>query len=66
MPETRIVLQHCDVADAGDIAAFVKKGGFQTLSKARKMGPQEVIAQVKSSNLRGRGGAGILREGRNE
>jgi NADH:ubiquinone oxidoreductase subunit F (NADH-binding) len=59
MPETRIVLQYCEVIDPGDIATYIRKDGFQALSKARKMGPEAVIAEVKASGLKGRGGAGF-------
>ena len=55
----RIVLQNCEVIDPKDIAIYAQRGGFQALSKARKMGPDEVIAEVKASKLRGRGGAGF-------
>ena len=54
-----IVLKHCDAIDPTDIAAFVKRGGFQALTKARQMGPEKIIAEIKASNLRGRGGAGF-------
>jgi NADH-quinone oxidoreductase subunit F len=54
-----IVLQYCEVIDPKDIATYLSRGGFQALSKARKMGPEKVIAEIKTSNLRGRGGAGF-------
>jgi NADH-quinone oxidoreductase subunit F len=59
MAEQRIVLQYCEVIDPGDIATYMQKDGFQALSKARKMGPEAVIAEVKASGLKGRGGAGF-------
>ena len=55
----RIVLRYCEAIDPGNIASFIERGGFQALSKARKMGPEKVIAEVKASNLKGRGGAGF-------
>ena len=55
----RIVLRYCEAIDPGNIATFIERGGFQALSKARKMGPEKVIAEVKASNLKGRGGAGF-------
>lgn len=58
MPE-KIVLRHCEIIDPGDIATYVARGGFQALSKARRMGFEWVISEVKASNLRGRGGAGF-------
>jgi NADH:ubiquinone oxidoreductase subunit F (NADH-binding) len=59
MAEKRIVLQFCEVVDPGDIASYIRRDGFQALSKARKMGPEKVIGQVKAAGLRGRGGAGF-------
>jgi NADH-quinone oxidoreductase subunit F len=44
---------------APDIAAYIKAGGYQALKKAFAMKPEEVTAEVKRSNLRGRGGAGF-------
>ncbi|MGD0229554.1 MAG: NADH-ubiquinone oxidoreductase-F iron-sulfur binding region domain-containing protein [Syntrophorhabdales bacterium] len=55
----RIVLRYCEVIDPDNIATFVEKGGFQALAKARRMGPEKVVAEIKASNLRGRGGAGF-------
>ena len=59
MAETRIVLQLCETIDPGDIATYLRKDGFQALNKARVMGPEAVIAEVKASGLKGRGGAGF-------
>jgi len=55
----RIVLRYSDAIDPDDIAAYVRRGGFRALSKARKMGREKVIAEIKASNLKGRGGAGF-------
>jgi NADH:ubiquinone oxidoreductase subunit F (NADH-binding) len=59
MAETRIVLQLCETIDPGDIATYVKRDGFQALTKARAMRPEAVIAEIKASGLKGRGGAGF-------
>jgi NADH:ubiquinone oxidoreductase subunit F (NADH-binding) len=59
MAETRIVLQHCQVIDPADIGTYIRQDGFAALAKARTMGPDAVIAEIKSSKLRGRGGAGF-------
>ena len=59
MAETRIVLQLCEAIDPGDIATYVRRDGFQALNKARAMGSEAVIGQVKASGLKGRGGAGF-------
>jgi NADH-quinone oxidoreductase subunit F len=57
--EKRIVLKNCEVVEPRDIASYVKRDGFKALEKARKMGPEEIISQVKASRLKGRGGAGF-------
>lgn len=59
MAQTRIVLQLCEAIDPGDIATYLRKDGFQALNKARVMGPEAVIVEVKASGLKGRGGAGF-------
>lgn len=38
---------------------YEKVGGYQGLKNAMKMSPEEVIEEVKKSDLRGRGGAGF-------
>ncbi|MFC2025071.1 NADH-quinone oxidoreductase subunit F [Chloroflexota bacterium] len=60
MPEKRIVLKHCGVIDPGDINTYLAQGGFKALTKARdEMTPEQVVAEIKESGLRGRGGAGF-------
>lgn len=39
--------------------AYITQGGFDGLRKALEISPEEVIALVKESGLRGRGGAGF-------
>lgn len=38
---------------------WVKHGGYQSVAKALKMSPDEIVEEVKKSGLRGRGGAGF-------
>ncbi|MEZ4404156.1 MAG: NADH-quinone oxidoreductase subunit F [Kofleriaceae bacterium] len=45
--------------DAKTLVGYEKLGGYQTLRKAFGMKPDEIVAEVKASNLRGRGGAGF-------
>lgn len=47
-------------AEPPDLAAYQRAGGMAGLRKALRMSPAEVIALVKDSTLRGRGGAGFL------
>jgi len=47
-------------SDSNTIARYEDTGGYQALRKAlTSMAPQDVIDEVKSSNMRGRGGAGF-------
>lgn len=59
MPEKRIVLENCEVIDPRDIAAYLDRDGFSPLEKVHGMTPEEVIEEVKTSGLMGRGGAGF-------
>ena len=45
--------------DAKRIEVYEKLGGYQALRKALRMEPAALVAEVKASNLRGRGGAGF-------
>jgi len=56
---TRLVTRHFGVEDARTIAGYEKLGGYQVLRKALGMQPAAITAEVKASNLRGRGGAGF-------
>jgi len=60
MPQKRVVLKNCEIIDPRDIDTFIQRDGFQALGKAvEEMSPEEVIDELKSSGLRGRGGAGF-------
>ncbi|OGO24040.1 MAG: hypothetical protein A2Z28_07575 [Chloroflexi bacterium RBG_16_51_9] len=59
MPEKRIVSKNCGVIDPKQIDTYIKQDGFKALQKAMTMTPEQVIAEVKASGLRGRGGAGF-------
>jgi NADH-quinone oxidoreductase subunit F len=52
----KIILK--DIPDYHKIDVYTKHGGYETLRKAIfKMKPEDIIEEVKKSNLRGRGGA---------
>ena len=58
MPEyPQIVFAGTDGGAVLDIAAYERAGGFSALRKARSMAPDDVIAELDASGLRGRGGA---------
>jgi NADH-quinone oxidoreductase subunit F len=55
-----ILLRHRDVPDIDQLDVYLEHGGFEALKEVvLKRTPQEVIDLVKSSGLRGRGGAGF-------
>ncbi len=58
-PQQRIVLRNCGFINPEDIDDYIFIGGYEGIKKALKMTQKEVIEEVKSSGLRGRGGAGF-------
>jgi NADH-quinone oxidoreductase subunit F len=60
VPEKQILLKNCGVVDPRNIQTHVDQGGFKAWEKARsEMTPDAVLAEIKASGLRGRGGAGF-------
>ncbi len=59
-PQLRIVLRNCGVIDPESIDDAIQHGGYEGLVRAlTEQTPEEVIATMKTSGLRGRGGAGF-------
>ena len=58
-PQVRISLRNCGNIDPENINHYIANGGYEGLAKALRMKPQEVIDEIKKSELRGRGGAGF-------
>ena len=59
MKHHRILTANYHHEDQIDIGPYEKRGGYQAIRKALKMDPAALIAEVKESGLRGRGGAGF-------
>lgn len=58
--EKRIIFKNIDQPGySPDIDCYLKHGGYSQLKKALAMKPADIIAEVKTSGLRGRGGAGF-------
>lgn len=58
--QERTILKHCGNIDPEDINDYLATGGYNALKKALlEMTPEQVISEVKSSGLRGLGGAGF-------
>ena len=58
-PQVRIALHNCGLIDPENIMQYIARGGYSALAKVLAMKPEDVIAEVKISGLRGRGGAGF-------
>ena len=59
MPTTPMLTRRWNDERSWTLEAYQRTEGYQALRKALAMSPDEVIAEVKDSNLRGRGGAGF-------
>jgi len=57
--QCNVLLKNRGEKNATSINVYKKTGGYQVLAKALKMTPEEIILEVKNSQLRGRGGAGF-------
>ncbi|MDR2922371.1 MAG: NADH-quinone oxidoreductase subunit NuoF [Treponema sp.] len=58
--QVRVVLRNCGVIDPESIDEYIAREGYQGLEKVLFEWTQEqIIAEVKTSGLRGRGGAGF-------
>ncbi|NMB40624.1 MAG: NADH-quinone oxidoreductase subunit F [Firmicutes bacterium] len=57
--EQKMILEHCGFIDPEDIDHYIDKDGYAALAKILTLEPEEVLEEVKSANLRGRGGAGF-------
>jgi NADH-quinone oxidoreductase subunit F len=59
MGEYKLLFKHTDDPSTKTLSGYKKAGGYEGLTKALKMERQGVIDEVKTSGLRGRGGAGF-------
>lgn len=58
--EYRLIFKNIDrVGWDTSIETYLKEDGYEMAKKALKMEPQDIINEVKTSGLRGRGGAGF-------
>ncbi len=58
--QERIVLRNCGQIDPEDLDSYLRRGGYRGLRRALlEMSPEDVIQELKTSGLRGRGGAGF-------
>ncbi len=57
--ETRVLSRRFGLPDSASLGTYLATEGYQAFLKAARMKPDEIIEEVKASNLRGRGGAGF-------
>ncbi len=55
----KIITKYWDQIDPHDIRSYQKNGGYKALRRVIRMNPAEVISEIMSSGLSGRGGAGF-------
>ena len=56
---TPVLTDLWDAPEPWKLATYRAHGGYEGLAKALTMTPEDVVAEVKASGLRGRGGAGF-------
>src|ERR1035437_254841 len=57
--ETKVLTRRFGLPNSASIDTYLATEGYQAFLKAAKMKPEEIVAEMKVSNLRGRGGAGF-------
>ncbi|MBA2708187.1 MAG: NADH-quinone oxidoreductase subunit NuoF [Gemmatimonadaceae bacterium] len=57
--EAPVLSEHFGQTEARSLDGWKKRGGYQALDKALGMAPADIVAVIKESGLRGRGGAGF-------
>jgi len=57
--QERLTFARCGITDPLSIEDYRAHGGFEGLSKALEMKPIDIVTEVTTSGLRGRGGAGF-------
>jgi NADH-quinone oxidoreductase subunit F len=57
--ETRVLTRRFGLPNSASLETYLATDGYRGFLKAAAMKPEEIIEEVKISNLRGRGGAGF-------
>jgi NADH-quinone oxidoreductase subunit F len=56
---SEILLLCHSIPEIDTIDVYLRHGGYQAIAKAARLGPRQIVEQVRKSGLRGRGGAGF-------
>jgi formate dehydrogenase iron-sulfur subunit len=57
--QERLTFARCGITDPLSLSDYISHGGYRGLERALKMTQQEIVEEVVTSGLRGRGGAGF-------
>src|ERR1700760_4603793 len=57
--EVKVVTKRFGLPNSASLDTYLATDGFKAFFKALEMSPEQIIEEVKVSNLRGRGGAGF-------
>ena len=58
--QKKIILRNCGVIDPNNVEQYISRRGYEGLARVLfNLKPEDVINEVKTSGLRGRGGAGF-------
>ena len=58
-PSASLLLNDIDEPGLNTLEVYERRGGYASLRKALAMAPEDVLAELEASGLRGRGGAGF-------
>ena len=58
-PQMKIALRNIGKISPDSVEDYIASGGYEALKKAINMTPEEILAEMDASSLRGRGGAGF-------
>lgn len=59
MASVKLLLENAHIEGIRYYDTYRKHGGYRSVEKAFKMSPEQIVEEVKTSGLRGRGGAGF-------
>ncbi len=57
--QERLTFARCGIVDPLSLPDYIAHGGYRGLQRALSMTPEDIVAEVTNSGLRGRGGAGF-------
>ncbi len=59
-PQQRVATEYCGQIDPVDLDEYLRHGGFQSLQRCvTELSPDDLVAEVQTSGVRGRGGGGF-------